>query len=151
MGLGEDLIPMIFANAILNQKTLKIYNYGEMSRSFTYIDDVVEIVIKLINKPALSDKFFNPNKPNSSSSWCPHRIFNIGNENAIDLKDFINLLEEELGSKAIKEYTEMQKGDVINTLSDNTLISEWIGNFPKTPIKRGIGVFIDWLKNYYSY
>ena len=146
-----DMAPMIFAKAILQKKTLKIYNYGQMSRSFTYIDDVVEIVLNLINKPALPDKFFNPDKPNSSCSWCPHRIFNIGNENAVELNNFISLLEDELGFDAIKEYSEIEKGDVINTLSDNTLISEWIGEYPRTNIKKGMSVFINWFKSYYSF
>ena len=146
-----DMAPMIFANAILQKKTLKIYNYGEMSRSFTYIDDVVEVILKLIKKPASIDKFFNPKNPNPSSSWCPHRIFNIGNDNSLELNNFITYLEDALGYKAIKEYTDMEKGDVVNTLSDNNLIFEWIGTYPKTNIKKGIEVFIEWYKNYYSY
>ena len=144
-----DMAPMIFADAILRKKPLKIYNHGEMSRSFTYIDDVIEIVIKLINKPALPNKFFNPNEPNCSDSWCPHRIFNIGNDNSVQLKDFITLLEKELGLDAIKNFTDIQKGDVVNTLSDTSLITDWIGKSPKTSIDKGIKLFVEWYKEYF--
>ena len=145
-----DMAPMIFADAILRGKTLKVYNYGEMTRSFTYIDDVIEIVIKLINKPALPDKFFNKSVPNPSSSWCSHRIFNIGNDKSVELKEFISYLEKALGSKANKDFVSMQKGDVVNTLSENSLISDWIDNSPKTSINEGIKNFVDWYKKFYT-
>ena len=82
------MAPMIFADAIYNKKILKIFNYGNMSRSFTYIDDVTNILMRLINKPAIRDESFNTKNPNSSSSWCPNRILNIGNDNAIGLLTF---------------------------------------------------------------
>tara|TARA_B100000212_G_scaffold54060_1_gene35592 strand:+ start:4656 stop:5684 length:1029 start_codon:yes stop_codon:yes gene_type:complete len=145
-----DMAPMIFADAIINQKPLKIFNHGKMSRSFTYIDDILDVIIKLIDKPAIPDKSFNTNKPNISSSWCSNRIFNIGNDNSIKLIDFISHLEKELGKKAIKEYYPMQQGDVANTLSDNKLISEWIINSPKTSVNEGIKKFINWYKKYYN-
>ena len=143
-----DMAPMIFADAILRKKTLSIYNYGKMSRSFTYIDDVIEIIIRLINKPAMPNKLFDSFDPNSSNSWCPHRIFNIGNNNSVELQDFIHYLEKALGNKAIKKFTEMQKGDVVNTLSENSLITEWIGSYPQTPIEKGIEQFSEWYKKY---
>ena len=146
-----DMAPMIFADAIINKKTLKIFNYGNMSRSFTFIDDVIEVLIRLIQKPAKPDLSFDSGKPNSASSWCSSRIFNIGNENAIDLLDFIELLEKEIGLKAVKDFDSMQKGDVVNTLSDNTVINEWIGTYPKTSLSKGIKIFLNWYKNYYKY
>ncbi len=145
-----DMSPMIFADAITNKKTLKIFNYGNMSRSFTFIDDVIEILIQLIQKPAMPDEGFNPKKPNSATSWCSHRIFNIGNENSVELLTFINMLEKELGLKGIKDFQSLQKGDVVNTLSDNTNINEWLGTHPKTSLKKGIKIFIDWYSNYYK-
>ena len=145
-----DMAPMIFADAIINKKPLKIFNYGKMSRSFTFINDVIEILIKLIKKPATPNKLFNTKEPLPSSSWCPHRIFNVGNDNAISLTEFINTLEKEIGFKAIKDFTSMQRGDVINTLSDNKLIDEWIGTYPKTNLNNGIRLFIDWYKKYYK-
>ena len=146
-----DMAPMIFADAILNKKTLKIFNYGNMSRSFTFIDDVIEILIRLIHKPATPDESFDSKNPNSSSSWCSNRIFNIGNENAINLLAFINLLEEELGLKAVKDFDALQKGDVVNTLSDNITIDKWVGSYQKTPLNKGIKIFLNWYKNYYEY
>ena len=112
-----DMAPMKFVDAIINKKTLKIFNYGNMSRSFTYIDDVVDILMKLIKKPATKDEHFNSKEPNASSSWCPNRILNIGNDNAIDLLTFINMLENELGLEAKKVFEPLQKGDVLDTLS----------------------------------
>ncbi len=145
-----DMAPMLFTDAIINRKTLKIFNFGKMSRSFTYIDDVISILVQIIKKPSTPDKSFNTNKPNPSSSWCPHRIINVGNDNSTELMEFINVLEEELKIEAIKKFESMQKGDVTNTLSDNKIINDLIGNFPKTPLRKGIKLFINWYKNYYN-
>ena len=144
-----DMAPMIFADAIINKKTLKIFNYGKMSRSFTYIDDVTNILMRLIKKPATGDESFDTKKPNSSSSWCPNRILNIGNENAIGLLNFINMLEEEIGAEAIKDFDSLKKGDVVNTQSENTNLNNWIGTYPKTSLREGIKIFVNWYKNYY--
>ncbi len=145
-----DMAPMIFADAIINKKTLKIFNYGNMSRSFTFIDDVIEILISLINKPAVPDENFDSRNPNSATSWCSHRIFNIGNDNSVGLLTFVNMLEEELGLEAIKDFVSLQRGDVVNTISDNTNINKWIGTYPKTSLKKGIKIFIKWYKDYYN-
>ena len=145
-----DMAPMIFADAIINKKTLKIFNHGIMSRSFTFIDDVINIIIKLVQKPAIADKSFNSKEPNSSSSWCPNRIVNIGNDNAVGLLTFINMLEKELGLEAIKDFENLQKGDVVNTSSDNSIINEWLGTCPKTSLNKGIKVFVNWYKDYYK-
>ena len=145
-----DMAPMIFANAIMNKKPLKVFNHGNMSRSFTFIDDVIEILMKFLDKPAIKDNSFDRGSPNSSTSWGPHKIFNIGNNKSIKITKFINYLEKELGIKAIKEFTSMQKGDVINTLSDNRILEEWIGTYPKTPLNIGIKKFIDWYLQYYN-
>ena len=145
-----DMAPMIFANAIMNKNPLKIFNYGNMSRSFTFIDDVIEILMKFLDKPAIPDKLFNTINPNSSTSWSAHRIFNIGDNKSIKITQFINFLERELGLKAIKEFKNMQKGDVVNTLSDNRILEEWIGTYPKTPLKIGTKKFIDWYLDFYK-
>jgi len=145
-----DMAPMLFTDAIINKKILKIFNYGNMSRSFTFIDDVTNLLIKLIQKPAVPDQKFDSKKPNSSSSWCPHRILNIGNDNSVSLLDFVNCLEKELGLKAIKDFESLQKGDVVNTLSDNSIINEWIGDYPKTSLSKGIKKFVKWYINYHN-
>ena len=93
---------------------------------------------------------FDPKTPNSSSSWCSHRILNIGNDNSVGLLDFVQTLEKEIGIKAIKDFESLQQGDVINTLSDNSITNEWIGNFPKTSLSTGIREFVNWYKDYYK-
>ncbi len=145
-----DMAPMIFANAILNNKPIEIFNYGKMSRSFTYIDDVIEVIEKLIEKPALPDKNFNTNEPNPSTSWCPHRIFNIGNKKKLELTEFIVYLEKNLGKKAIKIYKDMQPGDVKETLSDSSLINSWLDNVSETPFSKGIYEFTKWYLDFYK-
>ena len=145
-----DMAPMLFTNAIINNKPIKIFNYGNMSRSFTFIDDVTEILVRFLDKPAIKDNSFNTSNPNPSTSWSPHRIFNIGNNKSIEITKFINCIEKELGIRAIKEFTSIQKGDVINTLSDNRILEEWIGTYPKTPLKIGTKKFIDWYLDFYK-
>ncbi len=146
-----DMAPMIFANAITKGEKIKIFNNGNLMRDFTYINDVVEIVIKLTRKPAIKNINFNTNKPDPSSSWCPYKILNIGNNNPIKILEFINLLENELGLKANKEFIEMQKGDVQKTLANNDMIYDWIGIKPHTSIEIGIRNFIKWFKIYYKF
>ena len=146
-----DMAPMMFADSIINKKTINIFNNGDMSRSFTYIDDVIEIIIKLIKKPAKQDTSFNKFEPNCSTSWCSHRIFNVGNEISIDLEDFIFYLEKEIGIKAIKKYHPMMDGDVKDTQSDNKLLKDWIGEYQKTTITEGIKKLVFWYKKYYGY
>tara|TARA_Y100001978_G_C23671705_1_gene424129 strand:+ start:535 stop:1563 length:1029 start_codon:yes stop_codon:yes gene_type:complete len=146
-----DMAPMKFTKNILSKETISIFNHGNMSRSFTYIDDIVDIICKLINKPATPDHNFNGNKPNPSTSWASHRIFNLGNENSIKLLDFIQLLEDELGMKSLKEYEKMQLGDVQFTSSDCSSLKEWIGPYDFTSIETGIKKFINWYKDFYKY
>ena len=145
-----DMAPMIFADAIIKEKPIKIFNYGNMSRSFTFIDDVIEVIIRLIYKPAIPDKSFNTYKPKTSTSWSPHMIFNIGNPKSIKLLDFINYLENAIGKESIREFQSMQKGDLVDTLCDKKILEEWIGNFPDTSLEKGIEIFINWYLEYYK-
>ena len=145
-----DMAPMIFTDALFKNKPLKVFNYGEMARDFTFIDDIVEVLVKLVDKPAKSDGDFNKKDPRAYSSWSPFRIFNIGNSESIKLLDFINHLEIEIGLKSKKQFLEMQQGDVKATSANTNLIEEWIGFKPKTPIKHGIKKFIKWYKIYYE-
>ena len=140
-----DMAPMIFTKAILSKEPIQIFNNGEMSRSFTYVKDVIEII------PATADNKFDRSNPNTATSWSVHRIFNIGNEKPIRLLDFIKLIEEELGIKSLKEFKEMQPGDVQHTFSDCTSIRNWIGETNQTPLKKGIKDFISWYKKFYNY
>ncbi len=145
-----DMAPMIFANSIFSGKPIKVFNFGKMSRSFTYIDDVIDSIERLIQKPASIDKKFDKQNPRPDSSWCPHRIFNIGNNESIKLEEFIYLLEREIGKNAIKEYEEIKPGDVKETKADNSILQEWIGTYPKTPLNIGIQKFIEWYLEYYK-
>ena len=145
-----DMAPMIFAKAIINGENLHIFNRGNMKRDFTYIDDVVDAVIKCAFKVA------TPNLPNgdqtedTSHSFSPHRIFNVGKGEQIELVDFIEILEINLGKKAKKIMMPMQSGDVKETLSDCTALKEWINYKPSTSIKTGVSKLIDWFKVYYD-
>ena len=144
-----DMAPMIFTKAIFEKKPIEIFNNGNMMRDFTYIDDVINAIIRLIHKPAIIDEEFDKLNPNPSSSWAPYRIFNIGNQESIPLMNFIEILENEIGIKAIKNFKEFQKGDVQSTFASIKLLEKWTGFKPYTPINIGIRKFIDWYKNYY--
>ena len=143
-----DMAPMIFANSILRNKEIKVFNFGKMSRDFTYIDDVIETMVRLIFKPAKADVFFNKIEPDPSTSWSPYRIFNVGNSKKVPLLEFINEIEISLGKQAIKKFEAMQQGDVQSTFSDSMSIQEWTGFRPNTSIKEGVRKFIDWFKIY---
>ena len=139
-----DMAPMIFAKAIMEKKTINIFNYGNMKRDFTYIDDVTECIFRCCKKPPLNNK----TTTNLSFNNVPHKIFNIGNNTSIKLLDFINLLEKELGEKALKKFLPLQDGDVIETFADNTALYEWINFKPKTSLENGIKKFAEWFKIY---
>ncbi len=146
-----DMAPMIFAKSIFEKKSIDIYNNGEMYRDFTYIDDVVESIIRLLKKPPTSKITRVDEKISPGHSWAPFRIFNIGCNNKILLLNFIEILEEEIGIKAIKKFREIQKGDVKTTFADTQILKEWINYSPKTTLKKGLKEFIIWFKSYYGY
>ena len=145
------MAPMLFANSIFKNKPITIYNSGNMQRDFTYIDDVVEAINRLILKPALANHKFDRSNPDNSSSWAPHRIFNIGNNHPVNLLDFIHILEKEIGIKAIKIFDKERAGDIKNTFADNDKIYNWINFKPKTSLKIGIKNFVFWYKKYYKF
>ena len=145
-----DMAPMIFTKAIFANKAIEVFNNGLMSRDFTYIDDVIEIIVRIIGNPAVENNKFNKLNPAADSSWAPHKIFNIGNKSPVKLTDFIKILEDEIGIKAIKIMKPMQPGDVVTTYADISSIEEAINYTPKTNLKKGIENFISWYKKYYS-
>ena len=143
-----DMAYFKFTKNILKGKKIDIYNKGKMYRDYTYIDDVIDGIYKLLNKaPSLNPK--KKFKNDSLSSVAPFRILNIGNTKKVYLLDFINTLEKELGKKIKKNYMPMQKGDVHSTLSDSSLLKRITGYNPKTNYKIGIKKFIKWYLNYY--
>ncbi len=145
-----DMAPMIFAKSIFEKKPIAIFNKGIMYRDFTYIDDVIESIFRLIKKPPTP--FINKeDKYSAANSWSPYRIFNIGCNSKILLLDFIKILEDEIGIKAVKDYKEMQPGDVKTTFADTKMLREWINYSPQTNLKNGISRFINWFKKYFDY
>ena len=145
-----DMAPMIFARSILKNEPIKVFNQGEMQRDFTYIDDVVEGIIRCCLKKASIDEDFNPLIPNPSTSSAPYRIFNIGNSNPIHLTYFIELLEINLGKKAIKNFQPMQPGDVVSTAARMDLLNSWVKYKPTTSIENGIKLFSEWYLDYFK-
>ena len=144
-----DMAPMIFADSIINKKPLKIFNHGDMKRDFTYIDDVIEAIYRCCKK---SPKTLL-NKKNKDQIHmgqnAPHMIFNVGNNNPINLIDFIESIENALNMSAIREYKSIEPGDVKETFADTKALKKWLNFTPKTSLKIGIKEFIDWYKSYY--
>ena len=143
-----DMAPMIFAKAILSEHKIKVFNNGLNIRDFTYIDDVVDSIIKCCDKPAIKNEEFDYKDPDPSSSFAPHRIFNIGNSHPVKLMDFIKVLEKSFNKKAILDFYPRQPGDVIKTGADTSLIEDWISYKPTTSLEKGIKLFTSWYKNY---
>mgnify|MGYP001451279908 FL=1 len=145
-----DMAPMIFANSILQKKPISIFNYGKMKRDFTYIDDVVECIIRCTKNPPKIN-YSNENiKGEEPKINAPHKILNIGKNSSIDLFFFIHLLEKELGEKAIKEFLPIQNGDVPETYADINELYNWINFKPKTNLKEGVKYFAEWFIDYYK-
>ena len=121
-----------------------------MIRDFTYIDDICESLIRLINKPALPSSSFDKQNPTPSSSWSPFKIFNIGNSSPTHLMEYIKNIESVLNKKAIINYLPMQPGDVKETFSDTTALEQWVGFRPNTSIANGVSKFISWYRDFYD-
>jgi UDP-glucuronate 4-epimerase len=142
-----DMALFKFVNSILNDKPIEIYNNGEMYRDFTYVDDLVHAIKLLIDTPPSNEKISNLD---SLSSVAPYRVVNIGNSKKIKLMDFIKVIEESLGKKAIRNYMPMQMGDVPATWADTSLLQKLTNYRPKTNFKDGIISFIKWYRKYYN-
>ncbi len=141
-----DMAPMLFARAILAGEPIRVFNHGRMRRDFTYIDDIAEGVIRCLDKPATPDPGFDAAHPDPATSWAPHRLFNIGNSQPVELLHFIDLLEQALGRKAIRQLEPMQPGDVEATAADTRLLEQWVGFAPATPLEQGIERFARWYR-----
>ena len=145
-----DMALFKFTDAILSGRPIDIYNHGEMTRDFTYVDDIAEGVVRLALKIAESDKQFDAKTPDAGRSSAPWMIFNIGNGQPSSLMDYITALEQTLGKKAQKNFLDMQPGDVVATDSDTSRLNDWVGFAPDTPINEGITKFVEWYLNYYG-
>ena len=145
-----DMALFLFTKAILCGEPISIFNNGEMIRDFTYIDDIVESLSRLIFKPASPKIDFDNALPNDAYSWAPYRLFNIGNSNPIKLMEYIEAIESSLGIKAKKNLLPMQPGDVKATAADTSALEEWIGFKPNTSVQKGVSNFVEWYKNFYE-
>ena len=145
-----DMAPMLFARAILAGEPIKVFNHGKMQRDFTYIDDIVEGVIRCCDKPATVDPTFDSIHPDPATAAAPHRVFNIGNSQPTELLRFIEVMEQALGRKALKNFQPMQPGDVIATAASTEALQSWISFAPSTDLDEGIKKFAEWYKKYYS-
>ena len=144
-----DMALFLFTKAIIDKKELNVFNYGKMERDFTYVDDIVESIIRLIEKAPKVDNSFDKCNPEMGKSWAPYRIFNIGNSKPVELMEYISAIEKSLGIKAKKKLLPMQPGDVTKTFASTSELESWIGFKPSTTIQNGIDEFIKWYLNYY--
>ena len=145
-----DMALFKFVKNILEDKPIDVYNYGDMQRDFTYIDDIVNGVFLTIKKPAQANENFNPEKPDPASSSAPYRIYNIGNNSPVGLMEFIAAIEKILGKKAKKNMLPMQPGDVSSTYADVSALSNEFGYKPKMSVEPGVKKFIEWFRDFYD-
>ena len=145
-----DMALFLFTKATLEGKPLRVFNYGKMRRDFTYIDDIVEGVYRVLQKVPEPNPQWSGDAPDPASSPAPYRLYNIGNNNTVELEDFICAIEEALGKKAVREYLPLQPGDVPASFADIEDLHDAVGFRPNTPIKQGISAFVDWYRNYYG-
>lgn len=144
-----DMAPFLFADAILNHRPIKVFNHGDMMRDFTYIDDIVEGVIRVLDKAPINSETLQ-NDTLGANIHAPYRLFNIGNNKPERLLDFIGYLENAFGIKAEKEFLPMQAGDVKATFADTSALEAWVGFKPNTSLQMGVHKFVSWYRNYYA-
>jgi UDP-glucuronate 4-epimerase len=144
-----DMALFLFTRAILENRPMDVFNNGLMKRDFTYIDDIIEGVVRVMERVPQANPHWRGDSPDPSSSPAPYRLYNIGNNNPVLLLDFIKILEEELGKKAIKHFLPMQPGDVPETKADIDDLMADVGFRPATPIAEGIKRFVAWYREYY--
>ena len=145
-----DMALFTFTKSIIEGIPINIFNNGEMVRDFTYVDDIVESILRLIKQPAQPNSDWSGKEPDPSSSYAPYKIYNIGNNNPVNLMDFIEAIEDKIGKKAIRNYMPLQAGDVPATYADVANLYKDINFQPQTDIKEGVGKFVDWYVDYYG-
>lgn len=145
-----DMALFLFARAILEGRPIDVFNYGKMKRDFTYIDDIVEGVVRVIQRVPSGNPDWSGDAPDPSSSYAPYRLYNIGNNNPVELMRYIQVLEDTLGIKAQKNLLPMQAGDVPATYADVEDLERDVGFKPATPLEEGIPRFVQWFRDYYK-
>jgi UDP-glucuronate 4-epimerase len=144
-----DMALFLFTKAILADEPIQVFNHGKMIRDFTYVDDIVEGVVRVIDHPPTGNASWSGLSPDPASSPAPWRVYNIGNQNPVPLMDFIRAIEEALGKEARKEFMDIQPGDVPATFADVSDLASDLGYRPATPIREGIRRFVEWYRDYF--
>jgi len=145
-----DMALFKFTDAIVNNEKLPVFNYGKHRRDFTYIDDIVEGIVRVLDRPASSNKQWSGDTPDPGSSHCPWRIYNIGNSSPVELLDYIEAIEDALGKKAKKDFLPLQPGDVPDTYADTSNLENELGYKPSMNIQDGVRNFVEWYIDYYN-
>jgi UDP-glucuronate 4-epimerase len=145
-----DMALFLFTKAILEGKPIDVFNHGKMKRDFTYVDDIVEGIVRLLPVMRKGNASWDGMHPDPATSFAPYKIYNIGNNQPIELSHFIEVLEDKLGKKAVKNFLPMQDGDVPETFADIEDLTKDVGFRPSTPIETGIGQFVEWYLSYYK-
>ena len=146
-----DMALFLFTRAILEDQPLKVFNHGKMQRDFTYIDDIVEGVVRVLGRLPQANPNWSGAAPDPGTSSAPYKIYNIGNNNPVELIEFIEVIEAALGKRAQKEFMDLQPGDVVATYADVDDLMQDVGFKPTTPIEVGVGRFVQWFKEFYGY
>ena len=144
-----DMALFLFTKAILEGRPIDVFNHGAMQRDFTFVDDIVEGVVRVLDRVATPAAGYRAEQPDSGTSSAPFRVFNIGNHNPVPLMDFIACIEDALGMKAQKNLLPLQDGDVPSTYADVDALRDWVGFTPATEIRSGIERFVAWYRDYY--
>ncbi|EKO0507623.1 NAD-dependent epimerase, partial [Escherichia coli] len=146
-----DMALFKFTKAMLEGKSIDVYNYGKMKRDFTYIDDIVEAIVRIQDVIPQPEPEWTVEEGSPATSSAPYRVFNIGNSSPVELMDYITALEQALGLEAKKNMMPIQPGDVLNTSAETQALYKTIGFKPETPVQQGVKNFVDWYKEYYQY
>lgn len=146
-----DMALFLFTKAILENRPIDVFNHGRMRRDFTYVDDIVQGVVRVLDRPATADAAYTATQPDPATSDVPYRIFNIGNNQPVELLDFIASIEKALDRKAEKRLLPLQDGDVPETYASTDALAQWIGFAPGTPVQIGVDRFVTWYREYYGY
>jgi UDP-glucuronate 4-epimerase len=145
-----DMALFLFTKAILEGRPIDVFNFGNMQRDFTYVDDIVEGLVRVMDRVATPNPSYEALQADPATSNAPYRVFNIGNNNPVPLLDFIGCIEEALGRKAEKRLLPLQDGDVPATYANTDALRDWVGFVPGTSIREGIGRFVGWYRDYYK-
>ena len=145
-----DMALFLFTKAILENKPIQVFNHGKMQRDFTYIDDIIEGVVRVMGRLPTANPDWSGDAPDPGTSYAPYKLYNIGNNNPVELIKFIEVIEAALGKQATKEFLDLQPGDVVATYADVDDLTQDVGFKPATPIEVGVARFVEWYKQFYG-